>query len=141
MIIIKTVDPMGGMLEAVKNGYPQNEIRKSAIERQKKTDSGERIWVGVNKYIALEGEERWPPQVKVNSEAIDKQIERTRRLRQERNQQETGNALQRLYYVAESSQGNIFEAMIQAFKANCTQGEVIRELREVFGFGRPPTIY
>ena len=139
--IIKTVDQMGGMLEAVRKGYPQNEIGKSAIERQKKIDSGERTWVGVNKYTAPEGEERWPPQVKVDPEAIDRQIERTRRLRKERNQQEAGEALRMLYYVTESSQGNIFEAMVGAFKANCTHGEVIGELRKVFSFGRPPTIY
>ena len=138
--IIETVDKMGGMLEAVKQNYPQGEIKLKLLERQRKLDSGESTFVGMNKYTLPYEEEWYPPQEESDMEAIDNFLKRLDRLRQERNQQEAREALSRLRSVAESGQGNLFEALIQVFKANCTLGEAITELQQVFGVGIPPCL-
>ena len=138
---IEKIDKMGGMFEALKKGYPQTEVTKSAVQRQKEIDSGERVWVGINKYVIPEVEEQHPPQVKVDPELIQRQIERTQRLRKERDQKKAKEALDRIRAFAENGEGNIFEAIVEAAGVGITSGEIVRELREVFGFGRPPTFY
>jgi methylmalonyl-CoA mutase N-terminal domain/subunit len=134
---IERIDEMGGMLQAVKKGFIEAEITRSAIDYQKAVDSGERVVVGVNKYIVPQEEEHYPVQEKVNAELIEKQIQRTVRLKKERNQERAKEALASLRWIAETGNGNLFEATMEAAKADVTHGEIVKELREVFGFGRP----
>ena len=46
----RKIDELGGMVEAVKRGFPQREIADAAYDLQREIDSGERIVVGVNDY-------------------------------------------------------------------------------------------
>lgn len=132
---ISKIDDMGGALEAAKKGYQQAEITRSALSYQKKLDEGERTLVGVNKYIVTE-----PPltseQDKMPPELVARQIERTKRLKRERNQKKASYALKHLVKVAKGEE-NIFEAVIEAVKADVTNGEIVQELREIFQSGRP----
>ena len=50
------IDELGGMVEAIKTGFPQREIADAAFRYQREVDSKQRIVVGVNDY-RLEGEE------------------------------------------------------------------------------------
>ena len=50
------VQKLGGALEAIKSGYIQKEIQRSAYEFQKKVDEGERVIVGVNRFVSSERE-------------------------------------------------------------------------------------
>ena len=138
---IAKIDDMGGMFEAVNSGYVQKEIMQLAVARQRDINTGERVWVGVNKYVLETEGQRFPSQVKVDPEQIDILIERTRRLRRERNQEDAKKAVTSLRRIAETGDGNIFEAIMEAVSAFITQGEIIKELREVFGFGRPDVFY
>ncbi len=45
------IDELGGMVEAVKRNYPQREIAEAAFELQREIDAGERIVVGVNRFV------------------------------------------------------------------------------------------
>jgi methylmalonyl-CoA mutase N-terminal domain/subunit len=42
------IDQLGGMVQAVKEGYPQREIADAAFDLQREIDSGKRVVVGVN---------------------------------------------------------------------------------------------
>ena len=138
---IENVDRMGGMMEAVKSGYVQKKIMDSAVERQRSLDAGERAWIGVNKY-ALEDETlNYPPQIKVDPIQIEKQIERTRAIKRNRNQSEAKKSLASLRRIAETGEGNIFEGIMEAVRTYVTNGEIIAELRDVFGFGQPDIFY
>src|SRR5947207_3191016 len=44
------IDELGGMVEAVKRGFPQREIADAAFQLQREIDSGRRIVVGVNRF-------------------------------------------------------------------------------------------
>ena len=44
----RRIDELGGMVEAIKTGFPQREIADAAFRYQREVDSGERIVVGVN---------------------------------------------------------------------------------------------
>jgi len=137
--LIDKIDDMGGMFEAIQNGFPQREIMQSAVERQERVDNGEEVVVGVNKYVIPAEEETEPAQVKVNEELIDRQIERTKKIRRTRNQQKAKEVLNKIHSAAKTGTGNIYELLIEGGLANLTRGEMIGELRDVYGFGRPPS--
>ncbi len=44
------IDALGGMVEAVKQSFPQREIADAAFELQTEIDQGRRIVVGVNAF-------------------------------------------------------------------------------------------
>ncbi|MDY6968118.1 MAG: methylmalonyl-CoA mutase family protein [Spirochaetota bacterium] len=138
---IEIIDNMGGMFEAVNTGYIQKKIMDSAVARQRAFESGERILAGVNKYELEKEKQKYPPQIKVDTKQIDRQIERTIRIREERNQDEAKRALSSLRKMAETGEGNIFIGIMDAVSVSVTQGEIISELREVYGFGRPDIFY
>ena len=51
---LKKIDDMGGMLRAIENGFVFREIQKSSVKFQERVDSGERVIVGLNKFVMLE---------------------------------------------------------------------------------------
>ncbi|MFH1624235.1 MAG: acyl-CoA mutase large subunit family protein, partial [Pseudomonadota bacterium] len=133
---IDTIEKKGGMFEAAKEGFIQREIDKTSYEYQKEVDSGKRVVVGLNKYV-VEDEEELPEQVKVDPALIEKQINRTKNLKKNRDQKRAADALKRIREAAMDPAKNVFEAAIEAVKAHVTNGEMVAELRDVYGFGRP----
>jgi len=134
---IKKIDEMGGALEAIRRGYIQREIARSAYNYQKAVDSGEQIIVGVNKFTT---EEEHPPRLLEVDEAVEKrQIERLRRLKQERDNKKVSEVLDKVRQVARTDE-NVMPVLIEAVKAYATVGEISDALREVFGEYREPSI-
>ncbi|MFC1913386.1 methylmalonyl-CoA mutase [Chloroflexota bacterium] len=131
------IDEMGGALEAIKKGYIQREIARSAYEYQKAVDSGEQVIVGMNKFTA---EEVSTPQVLEIDEAVEKkQIARLHKLKQERDNQQVSQVLEKVRRVARSDE-NIMPALIEAVQTYATVGEISDALRDVFGEYREPSI-
>ena len=134
---IDKIDEMGGTLEAIKKGYIQREIMRSAYEYQRAVDSGEQVIVGVNKFTA---EEKHAPRLlEIDEEVEKKQIERLRRLKQERDNQRVSQVLDKVRQVAQSGE-NVMPALIEAVKAYATIGEISDAFRDVFGEYREPSI-
>jgi len=129
---INRIEEMGGMLEAVRQGYPQKEISQAAYQYQKEIDNKERIIVGVNKYT-MEEEGLTPPPPGLRRDLIEEQVRRTKRLKKERNHSLAQETLKKLRAAALAENKNIFAAVIEAVKANVTQGEIVRELGQIYG--------
>ena len=55
--LIDEIDSMGGSISAIKSGWIENEISRSAYEYQKNIDNKKQIIVGVNKYKDHEDEQ------------------------------------------------------------------------------------
>src|SRR3712207_2775085 len=70
------IDRLGGMVEAVKRGFPQREIADAAYELQQEIDAGRRIVVGVNRYT--DGDDGETPLLRVDPESERRQIEALR---------------------------------------------------------------
>jgi methylmalonyl-CoA mutase N-terminal domain/subunit len=88
------------------------------------------VIVGVNRYKEEEAE---PIELhKLDPEAERRQLERTAKVRAERNADEAAAALAEVRRVAETDE-NVLPAMREALRARCTIGEISNELREVFG--------
>ncbi|MEE9201594.1 MAG: methylmalonyl-CoA mutase family protein [Dehalococcoidia bacterium] len=134
---IGQIDSLGGMMEAVKKGFIQAEITKAALDYQQEVDAGERTVVGVNRYRLPEFADLLPEQEKVPPEMVTRHVERTRRAKTERDQAQAQAAIDLLRRAAEDEGLNTFEAVIEGVKAGLTQGEIVRELRAVYGAGVP----
>ena len=134
---LATIDGMGGALEAIKRGYIQREIRRSAYNHQKAVDSGEQVVVGVNKYTSDE-----PPGLElleIDESVGRRQIERLKKLKNRRNKDEVRQILDRVRQVA-GSQENVMPVLIEAVKAYATVGEISDALRDVFGEYKEPSV-
>jgi methylmalonyl-CoA mutase, N-terminal domain len=125
------IDELGGMVEAVKRGYPQREIADAAYRLQTEIESGERIMVGVNDYLEGEGE---PLEILRIDPALErKQIDRTRAVRDRRDAAAAERTLAALKEAAADERRNLMPLLLDCARAHATEGEIVESLQEVFG--------
>jgi methylmalonyl-CoA mutase N-terminal domain/subunit len=125
------IDALGGMVEAVKQSFPQREIADAAFELQTEIDQGRRIVVGVNSFT--EGNAADPPTLRIDPELERKQIDRVRALRARRDSGKVMAALRVLKDVASTTNTNLMPALLDCARAHATEGELVEALQEVFG--------
>jgi methylmalonyl-CoA mutase N-terminal domain/subunit len=128
--LIERVDELGGAVAAVERGFVQDEIEQAAFRWQQEVESGERVIVGVNRFT--EGEEEPIELHRLDPAAEKRQLERTARIRAERNPQEADAAVAAVVDVARGD-GNLLVPMREALRARCTVGEICNALRDEFG--------
>jgi methylmalonyl-CoA mutase N-terminal domain/subunit len=133
------VESMGGVVEAIEKGFFQREISEAAYRYQKEIESGERTIVGVNDYV-LEGEEITIPVLKIDPEVERLQIERTQKLRKERDNKKVDAALSGLLKASEDGT-NVMPYIVDAVKAYATIGEIFQIWRDIWGEWDEPKIF
>ena len=123
MEIINEVEELGGMTKAIESGMPKYKIEESAARRQAKIDSGYETIVGVNKYRK---EKEEPIEVlHVDNAAVrKKQIDRIRKVKENRDEEEVQRTLKALTESARTGEGNLLELSVAAAKARATLGEI-----------------
>ena len=124
------IDELGGMVEAIKQSYPQREIADAAFRYQAEVDSGERVVVGVNRF--QEDEEESVPILRIDPALERKQIGRVQAVRARREAEAVERALAELRATA-AGEGNLMEPLLECARAHATEGEIIGSLQEVFG--------
>jgi methylmalonyl-CoA mutase N-terminal domain/subunit len=133
--LIERVDELGGAVEAVERGFVQGEIEDAAFAYARAVEGGERVIVGVNRYVEAGAE---PIELhRVDPESERRQVERTRAVRAGRDAAVAERALAR---VREASRGaeNMLPPMREALRAPCTVGEICEVLREEWGMHDRP---
>jgi methylmalonyl-CoA mutase N-terminal domain/subunit len=128
--LIERIDDLGGAVAAVESGFVQDEIESAAFRYQQQVESGERLIVGVNRFVEDEREE--VELQRIDPEAERRQHERTARVRSERNAEAAQAALAQVKSVASSGE-NLLPALRDALGAYCTIGEICNELRDLWG--------
>ena len=136
--LIDEVEAAGGMTRAVESGLPKRRIEESAARRQARIDRGEDVIVGVNKY---------QPTAESDVEVLDidnttvrrNQIERLKRVRQERDEQACTQALRALTAAADERSKNLLALAIDAVRLRATVGEVTDALEQVYSRHRAVT--
>ncbi|HST16245.1 MAG TPA: methylmalonyl-CoA mutase family protein, partial [Gaiellaceae bacterium] len=128
--LIERVDDAGGAVAAIEQGFVQGEIEASAFRWQRQVEEGERPIVGVNVYAADEEE---PIELhRIDPTAERRQVERTVRVRAERNAAAAAAALEAVRATARG-EGNMLVPMREALRARCTVGEICSALRDEWG--------
>lgn len=131
---INKIDEFGGAPSAIEKGYIQKEIQDSAYRYQREIEKNERIVVGVNKFQL----EEKPPKdlLKVDPAVRVSQIEKLKKLKEERDNQKVEASLAKLKKGAEGDE-NLMPLIVDAVKTYATLGEICNTLREVFGEYQP----
>nr|WP_281491994.1 methylmalonyl-CoA mutase family protein [Desulfosarcina cetonica] len=128
--IINEVEELGGMAKAIETGMPKMRVEESAARKQARIDQGLDVIVGVNKYKI---DEATPMDVlEVSEQVRDEQISMLKKLKAERDEAKTQNALAGVTEAAEKG-GNLLAASIEAIRARATVGEVSDAMEKVFG--------
>jgi len=124
------IDGMGGMVDAIERGFPQQEIAESAYRFQQSVERDEKIIVGVNDFV----ESRSAPfdTLYVDESASDVQIAAVEKLRRSRDSDAVGRALDHLRAAAMSTE-NVMAPILDAVRAYATVGEMCDALRDVWG--------
>ncbi|HEY7150560.1 MAG TPA: methylmalonyl-CoA mutase family protein [Solirubrobacterales bacterium] len=124
------IDELGGMVEAIKRGFPQREIADASFSYQQEVDSGQRIVVGVNQYRL--GDEEGPDLHKPDPAVERKQADRLATTRARRDSAAIERSLAALKDGAASDR-NLMPYFLDAARARASEGEMIAALQEVFG--------
>jgi methylmalonyl-CoA mutase, N-terminal domain len=125
------IDELGGMVEAVKHGFPQREIADAAFRYQQEVESGARRLVGVNAYT--EGEDDETAILRIDPAFEADQVRRVREIRQRRDPAPVKTALDRLEAAARDPGQNLMPLLLDAARVEVTEGEMIETLQRVFG--------
>src|SRR3954470_10345651 len=124
------IDELGGMVEAIKQNYPQREIADASFRYQEEVDAGKRIVVGVNRY---EHADEPPLEIlRIAPELERKQIGRVQAARAARDTAAMERALTALREAAETD-ANLMEPLLDCARAHCSEGEIVESLQRVFG--------
>ncbi|HEY2544408.1 MAG TPA: methylmalonyl-CoA mutase family protein [Gaiellaceae bacterium] len=128
--LIERIDELGGAVEAIEQGFVQSEIEHAAFDWQQQVERGERIIVGVNRY--REDEPERVELQRIDPEAERRQLERTARVRAERNADEAARSIDAVRATARGD-ANLLPPMREALRARCTVGEICETLRAEWG--------
>jgi methylmalonyl-CoA mutase N-terminal domain/subunit len=128
---LKKIDEMGGMVQAILKGYPQQEIQDAAFEAQRMVETGRQVVVGVNQFQVQEP----PPAglLKVDGRVEEAQRERLKQLRATRSEEAARRAVDALRAAAREPAENLIPFIHDAVRAEATLGEISDAMRDVFG--------
>jgi len=138
MHYIRRIDAMGGMVEAIKRGYPQREIIDASYHYQRLLEKGEKKIVGVNCYRS--DEEHPIPILSIDREVERTQIARTREVRRKRNAKRAASRIDALK-GASLSRTNLMPVILEAVREYVTLGEICDAFRETMGTYTDPAMY
>jgi len=124
------IDRMGGMVEAIERGFPQQEIAESAYRFQQAVERREKVIVGVNEFVQSDE----PPIeiLYIDDSAADRQLEKLATLKRTRDNDAVKRGLDRLSAAARTSE-NLMPRILEAVRAYATIGEMCDALRDVWG--------
>jgi methylmalonyl-CoA mutase len=134
---IEEVEAAGGMARAIEEGIPKMRVEEAAARTQARIDSGRQPVIGVNRYPVASGDDI--DVLKIDNRAVRaQQIEKLRRLREERDPVACQAALDRLTAAAArpstgTDTDNLLALAIDAARAKATVGEISDALEKVFG--------
>ncbi len=129
------IDAMGGMIEAIEDGFPQREIEEASYKFAKAMDGKEKVIVGINKFA---NEEEVPVDIlQIEDQVSDRQRTKLEKLRSARDNLRVQNGLADLKRAAQGSE-NLMPSILECVRSYATLGEMCDTLRSIFGEYREP---
>jgi methylmalonyl-CoA mutase N-terminal domain/subunit len=139
--ILAQIDRMGGgsmldgVLHGIEEGWFQGALADSAYEFEKALGSGDRVIVGVNKYVKQDASDL--DILRIGAEVERVQRERVTALRAGRDASAVERTLDALRAGA-AGDANLMALIVEAARARATEGEIADALKQVFGGYREP---
>ncbi len=133
---LERIEDMGGAISAIESGYIQREIQEASYAYQKAIDDGNKVIVGVNRFVE-EGEE--PTMIfRPNPASEEAQIERLNKVRAERDDAAVKASLAALAEACRNGD-ELIAPIVEAVKTYASVGEISDAMRGVFGEYTPAT--
>ena len=126
----RQIDDMGGMVEAIEQGFPQREVAEASYRFQQAVDSREKIIVGVNDFV--QDEVGSVDVLYIDEKAAERQIDGLERVKAMRDAGRVERTLDSLRGAARGTD-NVMPPILEAVRAYATVGEMCDVLREVWG--------
>jgi methylmalonyl-CoA mutase, N-terminal domain len=133
------IDELGGMVQAVKQSYPQREIADASFELQCEIDAGRRIVVGVNSFT--EGGDDQTPILRIDPALEREQVDRLRAIRGRRDSALVESSLTTLKTMAADKAINLMPQLVDAARAHVSEGEIVEALQEIWGDYRESPVF
>jgi methylmalonyl-CoA mutase N-terminal domain/subunit len=124
------IDRMGGMVEAIEQGYPQREVAESSYRFQQSVERREKVIVGVNGFV--QDDEPRVPILYIDESTAERQLARLEELRRTRDNGAVRRSLDALREAARGT-ANTMYPLLDCVRAYATVGEMCDALREVWG--------
>ena len=127
-----------GVIDAIEEGWFQNEIADAAYRFQRDLNRGDAIIVGVNAHT--DGDDSEIPLLMIDPSIEAEQLERLRQVRAARDDRAVESSLSRITDEAGTSSINLMPALIDASRARCTVGEQMAAMQKAFGTWIEPAL-
>ena len=135
----RRIDALGGVIPAIDKGFFQREIADASYRYQQEIEKKQRLSVGVNEYVD-EDEKIDIPLLKITDEDEAAQVNNLKELRRNRDNNEVKRTLKELRKAANGTE-NLMPYIMDCVRVYTTLGEIINELKEVFGEYREPPMF
>jgi methylmalonyl-CoA mutase N-terminal domain/subunit len=138
--ILKEVESRGGTIKLIQEGWFQRHIADFAYETALRKQSGEKPVIGVNCFV----DGTRDPEIHTHPydrSTAERQINRTRRVRSERDPAIIEELLGRLVSVAKDPQQNLMPVTIDLVRAGATMGDIVETLKAIWGHYRETPVF
>jgi methylmalonyl-CoA mutase N-terminal domain/subunit len=138
--VIEEVDSRGGTIKLIEEGWFQRRIADFAYDQAMKKAKGEKVVLGVNKFV--EPEEKVDIEThKYDPTTAERQIARLERVRAERDPRRIDQLLDKLMAVARDERENIMPITIELVAAGASMGDIIERLKTLWGTYRETPVF
>lgn len=135
---IAKIDEMGGPVRAIEEGFMQKSIADQAYRMVREEKSGERIVVGINKFVDDKKQEKQEMVLhEADPQVRQRQIDSINGAKNERNEKEVAECLNKLKEKARGNE-NLVPCLIKTVKSYASIEEIMEALKEVFGIFKEP---
>jgi methylmalonyl-CoA mutase N-terminal domain/subunit len=129
--IIGEIDEMGGVVEGIHKGYFRRSIAEASYRFGQEMEAGDRIIVGVNAY--QDGNEDQPVEIlQIPHKVETDQCELLTNFRRDRDADAVARALDGIRGAARNGD-NVMESLVEGALQNCTLGEMVQAMADVYG--------
>jgi methylmalonyl-CoA mutase, N-terminal domain len=125
-----TIDRLGGMVEAIEQGFPQREIAEASYKFQQAVERRDKIIVGVNEFV--QEDEAPVPILYIDETTAERQLARLDELKRTRDAEAVRRTLDALREAARGT-ANTMYPLLDCARAYATVGEMCDALRHVWG--------
>ncbi len=121
-----------GVYAGIDNGWFQGEIADASYSFERKLNSGQRVMVGVNRF--LEGNDEPQPEIlQIGADVEERQRKRLEIARHDRNAEAVRGSLADLRAAAADPTRNLMPVLIETVRSRATLGEIMDTMADVFG--------
>ncbi len=134
------IDANGGTVKLIEEGWFQKQIADFAYETALRKQNGEKVMIGVNRYV-LNEEEHDIETHPYDPTIAERQIARTRAVRASRDEAKVQGLLDTLVDTARDERENIMPVTVELVENGATMGDIVEKLKGVWSVYRETPVF